>query len=54
MYNDVIPTRIDQEKMNVETEIQTNIIGIIPYFVTNQYPGLEFWNAMEDREDYSC
>ncbi|MGI9567255.1 MAG: hypothetical protein ACR2LL_09625 [Nitrosopumilus sp.] len=54
MYNDVIPTRIDQEKMNVVTEIQTNIIGVIPYSVTNQYPGLEFWNVMEDREDYSC
>ena len=43
MYNDVIPTRIDQEKMNVVMEIQTKIIGVIPYSTTNQYPGLKFW-----------
>ena len=54
MYNDVIPNRIDQEKMNVITEIQTNIIGVIPYSTTNQYPGLEFWKLMEDDENYSC
>jgi len=47
MYNNVIPTRIDQEKMNVVTEVQTKIIGLIPYSVTNQYPGLEFWKMME-------
>ena len=55
MYNDVIPTRIDQEKMTVLTEIQTKIIGIIPYSITDQYPGLEFWKMMEDVDDeYSC
>jgi len=55
MYNDVIPTRIDQEKMIVVTEIQTKIIGVIPYFTTNQHAGLEFWKMMEDSsKKYSC
>jgi hypothetical protein len=55
MYNNVIPTRIDQEKMNVVTEIQTKIIGIIPYSITNQHSGLEFWKMMEDvNNEYSC
>ena len=55
MYNDVIPTRIDLEKMNVVTEIQTKIIGVIPYSITNQHPGLEFWKMMEDIDNkYSC
>ena len=55
MYNDVIPTRIDLEKMMVQTEIQTKIIGIIPYSITNQYHAFEFWEMMEDVDnEYSC
>ena len=55
MYNNVIPTRIDQEKMNIVTEIQTRIIGVIPYSITNQYPGMEFWKMMENiNKEYSC
>jgi len=55
MYNDVIPTRIDQEKMNIVTEIQTKIIGFIPYSISNQYPSFEFWKMMEDNnKEYSC
>jgi len=55
MYNDVIPTRIDLEKMIVVTEIQTKIIGVIPYAIINQYSGLEFWKMMEDVDNkYSC
>ena len=55
MYNNVIPTRIDVEKMNVITEIQTDIIGVIPYTTSNQYIGLEFWKMMEDSDGkYHC
>jgi len=55
MYNNVIPTRINVENMNVITQIQTNVIGVIPYAATHQYHGLEFWKMMEDSDGkYRC
>jgi len=38
--------RIDPSKLSVVTEIQTPIIGVIPYSVTKQYSGMDFWNIM--------
>ncbi len=55
MYYGVIPIRIDLERMNVITEINTNIVGVIPYTITYQYPGFDFWEMMNDKNDeYNC
>jgi hypothetical protein len=55
MYYEVIPIRIDIERMDVVTEISTNIVGFVPFTITNQYPGLEFWKMMNDvDEKYKC
>ena len=49
------PIRIDPTKLEIVTEIHTPIIGFIPFSVTNQYLGLEFWEMMNnDSEEYSC
>ena len=55
MFMDTIPVRIDPLKMEVITEIQTPIIGVIPFSVTKQYSGLEFWEMMKNsNQEYSC
>ena len=46
MFLGTIPVRIDPTKMIIVTEIQTKIIGVIPYTITNQYSALEFWEMM--------
>ena len=55
MFMDAIPTRIDLVKMEIITDIQTQIMGFIPYSVTKHYQGLEFWEMMNgNTESYSC
>ena len=55
MFSGSSPVRIDPKKFSVVTEIQTPIIGIIPYSVTKQYSGLGFWNIMSgDSGDFNC
>lgn len=55
MYYGVIPIRIDIERMEVVTEINTNIVGFIPFTIINEYPGLEFWKMMNNtNEEYNC
>jgi len=55
MYYGVIPIRIDIERMKVATEISTNILGFIPFTITNEYPGLKFWKMMNNTdEEYNC
>lgn len=51
MFLDTIPQRIDPTKMVIIKEIQTNLIGIIPYSITNQYSAWEFWQMMNDEEN---
>ena len=48
------PIRIDPTKMFVLTNIDSPIIGIIPYTVSQQYTGFDFYNMMKDRTDFSC
>ena len=50
MFLDTIPTRIDPTKMVIATEIQTQIVGIIPYTIKNQYTAFEFWEKMNDKK----
>ena len=52
MFSGSAPIRIDPSKFAISTETYTPIIGIIPYSITQQYSGFDFWNMMnvEDRE----
>jgi hypothetical protein len=54
MFMDTIPQRIDPSKMAIITEIQVQIIGIIPVLISNQYSALEFWEMMNSNMEYSC
>ena len=49
------PVRLDPNQMFVVTNIQTSILGIIPYTVSNQYYAFDFYNIMnEDEGSFSC
>jgi len=55
MYNGVIPTRIDSNSITIVTEIDSTVLGFIPFTTVNQYPGLEFWSLMNNQNaDYNC
>ena len=55
MYNGVIPTRIDSNNIMIVTEIDSPVLGFIPFTTVNQYPGLEFWSLMNNQNaDYNC
>lgn len=55
MFGSSAPVRIDPSRFFIITEIQTPIIGVIPYSVTKQYSGLDFWNIMNEKNDvFSC
>lgn len=41
-----VPERIDPRKLLITTEVETSIIGVIPYTVTKQYAGLYFWETL--------
>ncbi|HET6517643.1 MAG TPA: thr operon leader peptide [Nitrosopumilaceae archaeon] len=48
------PIRIDPTKMFVVTNVDSPIIGVIPYTISQQYTGFDFYNMMKDRTDFSC
>ncbi len=48
------PVRIDSSKTFVVTNVNSPIIGVIPYTITHQYSGFEFYNMMKDRPDFVC
>ena len=55
MFGGSAPIRIDPSKFAIATETHTPIIGIIPYSITQQYSGLDFWNMMNDKDgQFSC
>ena len=55
MFSGTGPIRIDPTKLEIVTEIHIPIVGFIPFSVTNQYSGLEFWEMMNDgNQVYSC
>ena len=55
MFNGVIPSRIDTHYMLIVTEIETKVIGFIPYSIYKYYPGLQFWDIMNDQNnEYGC
>lgn len=55
MFSGSTPMRLNPSKMIVVTEIQTPIIGVIPYSVTKQYSSLEFWDMMNGKNQvFNC
>ena len=48
------PIRIDPAKMFVVTNVNSPIIGVIPYTISQQYTGFDFYNMMKDRNNFSC
>jgi len=55
MFSGTAPLRIDPNKFAIVTEISTPILGMIPYSITQQYSGLDFWNMMNDKDgQFSC
>jgi hypothetical protein len=54
MFMGSSPTvRIDPQKLAVVTEFKTTMIGI-PYSVTEQQTGFEFWNMLNDENNLKC
>lgn len=54
MFSGTSPVRIDPNKFAVGTEIQTSIIGVIPYSITKQYSGMQFWKMMNGEGEFDC
>ncbi len=55
MFSGALPIRIDPNRFDIVTEISTPIMGMIPYSITQQYSGLDFWNMMNDKDgQFSC
>lgn len=55
IFSGTAPERIDPRKLIIVTEIETPILGLIPYTVTKQYSGLYFWETMNgDIGDFNC
>ena len=55
MFSGSAPERIDPRRLIIVTEIETPIIGIIPYTVTKQYSGLYFWDTLNgDIGEFNC
>lgn len=49
------PIRLDPNQMFVVTNIQTSILGFIPYSITNQYSAFDFYNIMNEKDEkISC
>jgi len=55
MFGGSAPIRIDPSKFAIATETHTPIMGIIPYSITQQYSGLDFWNMLNgENSEFSC
>jgi len=55
MFSGSAAIRIDPNKFAITTETHTPIMGIVPYSITQQYSGLDFWNMMNDKDgQLSC
>ena len=55
IFGGSVPERIDPRRLVITTEIETPIIGLIPYTVTKQYSGLFFWETLNgDIGEFNC
>jgi len=53
MFSGSAPLRIDPSRFDIVTEMHTPIMGVIPYSISKQYSGLDFWNMMNDQDGQS-
>ena len=54
-FGGTVPIRLDPNQMIVATNIQTSILGLIPYSITNQYSAFDFYNIMNEKDrEISC
>lgn len=49
LNNNAAAARIDPSKMQVTTTLETKIIGVIPFSITQQYTGAEFLEMMNQK-----
>lgn len=55
MFAGSAPERIDPRKLIIVTQMESPIIGIIPYTVTNQFSGLYFWDTLNGKiGEFNC
>lgn len=48
-------SRVDAKKLGIVTELKTNLLGIIPYTVSNNYDGTEFFDLMNGKDiSFEC
>ncbi|MFY9301311.1 MAG: hypothetical protein WAO91_09005 [Candidatus Nitrosotenuis sp.] len=48
-------SRINAEKLEIATELKTNLFGIIPYTISKNYGGAEFFDMMNGNDDsFEC
>lgn len=48
-------SRIDVKKLEIVTELKTSFLGIIPYTISNNYGGSEFFDLMNNEDDsFEC
>ena len=48
------PIRLDPTKMFVATNVDSPLIGVIPYTISHTYTGFDFYNMMKDRDNFAC
>lgn len=49
-FGGTVPIRLDPNQMFVVTNIQTSILGFIPYSITKQYSAFDFDNMMNEED----
>ncbi|MDX1371589.1 MAG: hypothetical protein R3321_03925 [Nitrososphaeraceae archaeon] len=54
MFSGSTPVRIDPTQLQVVSKITSNFLGVIPITISQDYSGLEFWEIMNNNEEYSC
>lgn len=48
-------SRIDVKKLEIVTELKTSFLSIVPYTVSNNYDGSEFFDLMNAKYDsFEC
>lgn len=46
--NENLPVRMDTNAVSVVTEVETRILGFVPYTATKDYPALDFVNSINE------
>lgn len=55
MFSGEQTIRIDPRKLSIQIDMDTSIIGIIPFTVSKDYSGWDFWNLMNEKDiEFAC